>query len=1190
MKKLLSLKLQKSLLLVCYMLTVLFSTEAQKNKPLKKPLKPQACQNDPFINCPKNFYACPKASLDPSNTGVAIGLPGGPNCSPPIITYYDDTIHLGNCSGTIELVRNWKATDPQNSNLFSTCQQSIILSDNDAPVISNCPSNIVATAGQNCKANVSWLAPSVTDNCGKLFLTVNHISGDAFPIGVTTVTYTAEDLCGNITNCNFTITVNGSCCKVKPNITCPKNYVGCPGDSLAPEYTGNAIVTPGDKNCSNPSISYKDSITHNGICPGSIKLIRTWKAEDPYDNSLFSICVQNIELIDDQSEPVILQIPADITVSPGSDCKATVQWSQPKAEDNCGIASFQSNYPSGTSFSEGTTTILYIAIDKCGNKTTKSFTITVTPCCNQNPIIQCPLNYTACPGTSTDPNTTGFATATKALPGCGNPIVSYVDSIVNYSCPDAKMIYRKWKAADPNNSNLFSSCTQFIELKDVAPPSLTSCPTNIIVPSNTTDCKAIVSWNPPTATDNCTGAITYKSNFKPGDAFPIGITTIIYTITDGCGNAIQHQFTITVLDNCCHSKPKINCPPDYKGCPVEHCGTNISGTATTEPSSPGCPIPILSFKDSLLNIYSNCPNAKRLIRIWRATDPNDSKNFVECNQLIELIDKLPPVWNYCPPDITVDANGSCEKAVYWNPPTATDNCTANLKITSNYYPGQKFPAGTTEVVYTAEDDCGNVIKHRFKITVLGVGLNIECPLDIVVDRTDPNLPGAYVSWYPPKVTSCGSCSDTLPGFIYMGTYNGSRYFCSRITETWQKAKAICESLGGHLMVINDQAENNYITGKLMGTTAFIGLHDSNVEGYFEWVDQSPVNYTNWYPGQPNNANGDQDYVEILPDGTWNDQYASSVREFICEIPCYTVKQITGSPSGSLFKCGTHTITYVVTQGGVNDTCQFSVTVNCKGSKYCESKAQYCGNLWIKNVSLSNINNTTGNSNGYEYYPNPCGELQWGKSYTLCLTPGFANNIYTAYWKVWIDYNGDGDFYDQDEFVAYGASNSTLCGTITLPWGCCSVNSTRMRVSMSYGSYPGNPCCSIAYGEVEDYCINIKKNTLLDDDPDLKLRATDPRQLFSAIEDMNSISDETLPQKLDINIVPNPVSQHLSINCTSNQVVTVSIINSKGKLCWHEIIDKLSLQVNVSAWPEGIYFAKAYTQDGQAIIRKFMVLH
>ena len=207
-----------------------------------------------------------------------------------------------------------------------------------------------------------------------------------------------------------------------------------------------------------------------------------------------------------------------------------------------------------------------------------------------------------------------------------------------------------------------------------------------------------------------------------------------------------------------------------------------------------------------------------------------------------------------------------------------------VQITSNYVPGQKFPAGTTTVVYTAKDPCGNSINHSFRITVLGAGLQIDCPLDIVVDRTDPSLPGAYVNWSHPKVTTCGSCQDSLKGFIYMGTWNGSKYHCSKTTETWSAARAILPTVWaatfikrGWKCVCSQQIDGRYSHWASRFQCWRI----------FEWVDQSPLNYTNWYKVSPTTPTGDQDFVEMLPDGTWNDQYANSYREFICEVPCYT---------------------------------------------------------------------------------------------------------------------------------------------------------------------------------------------------------------------------------------------------------------------------------------------------------------
>jgi hypothetical protein len=99
------------------------------------------------------------------------------------------------------------ATDA-NSNV-GTCTASVFVQDNLAPVITAMPANMmVAPNNTGCTALVTWTAPTVTDNC-TFVLTSTHNGGDAFPIGTTTVTYTAEDIAGNIATSSFDITVTG---------------------------------------------------------------------------------------------------------------------------------------------------------------------------------------------------------------------------------------------------------------------------------------------------------------------------------------------------------------------------------------------------------------------------------------------------------------------------------------------------------------------------------------------------------------------------------------------------------------------------------------------------------------------------------------------------------------------------------------------------------------------------------------------------------------------------------------------------------------------------------------------------------------------------------------------------------------------------------------------------------------------
>lgn len=85
------------------------------------------------------------------------------------------------------------------------------VTDIEAPVINDCPADIVvnADAGQS-SAVVTWVPPTASDNCGVASLVSTHSPGDTFPLGTTTVTYTATDTCGNTAECSFDVTVEAN--------------------------------------------------------------------------------------------------------------------------------------------------------------------------------------------------------------------------------------------------------------------------------------------------------------------------------------------------------------------------------------------------------------------------------------------------------------------------------------------------------------------------------------------------------------------------------------------------------------------------------------------------------------------------------------------------------------------------------------------------------------------------------------------------------------------------------------------------------------------------------------------------------------------------------------------------------------------------------------------------------------------
>ena len=108
----------------------------------------------------------------------------------------------------------------------------------------------------------------------------------------------------------------------------------------------------------------------------------------------------------------------------------------------------------------------------------------------------------------------------------------------------------------------------------------------------------------------------------------------------------------------------------------------------------------------------------------------------------------------------------------------------------------------------------------------------------------------------------------------IGQYNGHYYLLTPTAMTWGDAEAYAQGLGGHLVTINDAAEQAYVQQWFWASSPWIGLTDQMVEGTWEWSSAEAVGYTNWAPGQPNNWDewwgGEADSVFMQADGMWVD--------------------------------------------------------------------------------------------------------------------------------------------------------------------------------------------------------------------------------------------------------------------------------------------------------------------------------
>lgn len=197
-------------------------------------------------------------------------------------------------------------------------------------------------------------------------------------------------------------------------------------------------------------------------------------------------------------------------------------------------------------------------------------------------------------------------------------------------------------------------------------------------------------------------------------------------------------------------------------------------------------------------------------------------------------------------------------------------------------------------------------------------------------------------------------------------------------------------------------------------------------------------------------------------------------------PEIDIHDLTGSYTLNNVAPGAHTITLALVDDNhvplpnseATSVVNFSTVVDNGGGDpptgYCAASGDEPWWQWIDNVSFVDINNTSFKE-GYGDFTDESTGVVVGNTYPISLNPGFSWLEYDEYWRVWIDFNRDGNF-DANEVVLEDHGTGAVTGTVNIPAD-AAVGSTRMRVAMQNGAY-ADPCGSFQFGEVEDYTVNI----------------------------------------------------------------------------------------------------------------------
>ncbi len=520
----------------------------------------------------------------------------------------------------------------------ASCSFTVTILDVTPPslTVGGCANVSESAASNNCsKIPVTITDPSYSDNCwGTASLTLTYtmtgattdsgtgsVVGRTFNVGVTTVTYTVTDPDGNYTNCSFTVTILdvtppsltvGGCVNVSESAA-SNNCSKIPVTITDPSYSDNCWGTA--------SLTLTYTMTGATIDSGTGSVVGrtfnvgvttvTYTVTDPdgnYTNCSFTVTILDVT-------PPSLTVGGCVNVSDvvsGNSCSAIpASLVDPTYSDNCyATSSLTLTYSmtgattgSGTgsvvgrTFNVGVTTVTYTVSDPDGNSDNCSFTVTihdVTPpaiavgCVNVSESIS-GNGCSVVPGTIQAPTLTdncwGTSSLTLTYTMTGTTTGSGNGSVVGVTF-NAGLTTVTYTVSDPDGNS--STCTFTVTIIPLNPPQFsTGCPPNPAPVSVTApNCDAAVSIAKPTVNDPCSVGYVVTNSFNntndASDTYPIGITTVTWTITPTVGPITTCTQTVTVNDL------PLKCPGDITT-PADNGKTYASNVTVPPPTySSGC--------------------------------------------------------------------------------------------------------------------------------------------------------------------------------------------------------------------------------------------------------------------------------------------------------------------------------------------------------------------------------------------------------------------------------------------------------------------------------------------------------------------------------------------------------------------------------------------------------------------------
>ncbi len=553
-------------------------------------------------------------------------------------------------------------------------------------------------------------------------------------------------------------------------------------------------------------------------------------------------CTASRQITLEESSPIMLSINGSSTICAGEDVELTAMAIGGTPDYRYAWSSGENN-PSIIVAPTLTTTYIVTATDANGCYAEQDITITVSV------PLTISLNSESFILTCSNPSANIEATVSE---GTAPYLYTWSNGETSSSImANAAGMYLV-TATDANGCSAMASATVTSQNDTEAPTII--CPSSMTVSTDEGSNTANVILSDVIVDDN-TAVDYYINNYNntqdASGIYELGVTDVVYTVVDICGNSNSCSFTVTVIDN---EEPCIGCDPSNIDNPFDptagvSCstitGTEVSpneGVSTythngsdwdiTANDNVGIASIVYSLSGATMNITQ--PNTTLDGQVfelgsttvtWTVTDL--SGNFSECSFTVTVSDNEPPAINgnnfdreltssscsFVVPDLTEEIRA-----------VSSDNITANsdLVITQDLSAGYQITT-TTMVTVTVRDQSGNetsttvVLSIPNTPTIMVNSRDVVCQgemAEATVAVTGGTAPYAY-NW---SDGTTGATANLMVG-SYVVTVTDSNGCSAEYSLSVLESEMPVLLLNADATVLTCSAQMSNITATVSGGTA-----------------------------------------------------------------------------------------------------------------------------------------------------------------------------------------------------------------------------------------------------------------------------------------------------------------------------------------------------------------------------------